>query len=85
MFFILLVSSISLVSQFFKHFTKVEKITIRWIAAIQPSYNRPQLVKFPWRPYTQSNFPSPEAAMTSLEQGSLVKKICQCCAVLTSK
>jgi hypothetical protein len=32
MFFILLVSSISVVSQFFKHFTKVEKITIRWIA-----------------------------------------------------
>jgi hypothetical protein len=31
MFFIL-VSSISVVSQFFKHFTKVEKITIRWIA-----------------------------------------------------
>jgi hypothetical protein len=32
MFFILLVSSISVVSQFFKHFTKVEKVTIRWIA-----------------------------------------------------
>ena len=32
MFFILLVSSISVVSQFFKHFTKVEKITIQWIA-----------------------------------------------------
>jgi hypothetical protein len=26
------VSSISIVSQFLKHFTKVEKITIRWIA-----------------------------------------------------
>jgi hypothetical protein len=34
MCFILLVSSISVVSKFFKHFTKskVEKITIRWIA-----------------------------------------------------
>ena len=30
MFFILLVLSISVVSQFFKHFTKVEKVTIRW-------------------------------------------------------
>ena len=44
MFFILLVSSISVVSQFFKHFTKVEKITIWWIAAIRPSYNRPQYI-----------------------------------------
>ena len=34
MFYILHVSSISVVSQFFKHFTKVEKITIRWIALL---------------------------------------------------
>jgi hypothetical protein len=39
-FYILLVSSISVASQFFKHFTKVEKITDRWIA-LYPTFVRP--------------------------------------------
>jgi hypothetical protein len=42
MFFIFLVSSVSVVSQFFKHFTKVEKNHYPVDSAIRPLYNRPQ-------------------------------------------